>query len=227
MKKSGNIIWGVVLIAVGIIFALNALEITNIDVFFDGWWTLFIIVPCAIGIIQKKDIIENIIGIVIGVFLLLCSRDILDFSMLWKLCVPAIIILIGCKLIFGNLFERKSDKVSEKISSEGKEIKKCCATFSSANLVVSGETFSSAELDAVFGGVVCDIKNAVIEEDCVIKASAIFGGIDIMLPENVNVKINSNSIFGGISNKNKNQFNKELPTLYINGTCMFGGIELK
>ena len=35
--KSNNIIWGFILIAVGIIFGLNALDITDINIFFDGW----------------------------------------------------------------------------------------------------------------------------------------------------------------------------------------------
>ena len=49
MKKSSSIIWGIVLIIIGAVFALNSLDITDIDIFFDGWWTLFIIVPSAIG----------------------------------------------------------------------------------------------------------------------------------------------------------------------------------
>ena len=44
MKNVSNLLWGFVLIVLGIIFGLNSLEITNINVFFDGWWTLFIIV---------------------------------------------------------------------------------------------------------------------------------------------------------------------------------------
>lgn len=54
MKKISNVIWGVVLIAVGVLFALNALSITHIDMFFDGWWTLFIIVPCTVGLFKDK-----------------------------------------------------------------------------------------------------------------------------------------------------------------------------
>ena len=36
MKKISSVIWGIVLIAAGALFALNALNITNIDIFFDG-----------------------------------------------------------------------------------------------------------------------------------------------------------------------------------------------
>ena len=52
MNKLSKVIWGLVLIVLGIIFGLNALEITNINVFFDGWWTLFIIVPSFIDLFK-------------------------------------------------------------------------------------------------------------------------------------------------------------------------------
>jgi len=76
MKKLSSVIWGIVLIAGGAIFALNALNITNIDIFFDGWWTLFIIVPCAVGLFTEREKTGNIIGIAVGIFLLLCCQDI-------------------------------------------------------------------------------------------------------------------------------------------------------
>ena len=64
MKKISSIIWGIVLIAAGALFALNALNITDIDIFFDGWWTLFIIVPCAVGLFTEYEKTGNIIGII-------------------------------------------------------------------------------------------------------------------------------------------------------------------
>ena len=60
MKRVTKILWGVVLIAAGVIFALNALDITDIDVFFDGWWTLFIIVPCTVGIFTEREKTGNV-----------------------------------------------------------------------------------------------------------------------------------------------------------------------
>lgn len=225
MKKFSSVIWGIVLIAVGAIFALNALNITNIDVFFDGWWTLFIIVPCTVGLFTDREKTGNIIGLAIGVFLLLCCQDILSFSMLWKLLVPAIIVLIGLKLIFNGLFGNKANEIIAKIKQNGGEVKAGCATFSGCDLNYDGEIFEGAELTAVFGGVECDLRNAVIEKDCAIQVSAIFGGIDILVSDNVNVKVNSNCIFGDISNKTS--VHNGAPTIYVNGTCMFGGVEIK
>ena len=212
MKKISKILWGAVLIAIGVIFSLNAFGITDIKVFFDGWWTLFIIVPCFIGIFTDREKTGNIIGLLIGLFLLLCCQNVLSFGMLWKLAIPAVIVIIGLKLILGGLFGDRAVKMISESRQKGDNIKIGCATFSGQDMNFDGEVFSGAELTAIFGGVECDLRTAIIEKDCAITASAIFGGIDIYVPDYVNVKINSNSIFGGVSGKNKRpQFRAELP----------------
>lgn len=227
MKKISKILWGIALITVGVIFALNAFGITDIEIFFDGWWTLFIIVPCFIGIFSEREKTGNIIGLTIGVFLLLCCQNVLGFDMLWKLAIPAIIVIIGLKLILGAVFGDKAIKLLESSKQSGENIRIGCATFSGQDLNFDGEEFSGAELTAVFGGVKCDLRNAVINKDCAITATSVFGGITIFVPDYVNVKVNSNSIFGGVSDKNHRPSVQGAVTVYINATCMFGGVEIK
>jgi hypothetical protein len=48
-RRIGRIVWGIALVIVGVIFALNVLGITEIKIFFDGWWALFIIVPSFVS----------------------------------------------------------------------------------------------------------------------------------------------------------------------------------
>lgn len=225
MKKTSSVLWGIVLIVAGVIFALNVFNITDIDIFFDGWWTLLIIVPCAIGLFTEREKTGNIIGIVIGVVLLLCCQDILSFSMLWKLLVPAIIVIVGLKMVLTGLFGNKANEIMKQLRLEGKEPKAGCAVFSGCDMNYDGQVFEGAELTAVFGGVECDLRNAVIEKDCAVQVSAIFGGIDILVPSNINVKVSSNSIFGGVSNKTAAHQNA--PTIYVSGICMFGGVDIK
>ncbi len=82
-------------------------------------------------------------------------------------------------------------------------------------------------MNAIFGGVELDLREAIIEEDIVINATVAFGGIDISVPGNVNVKVSNIPIFGGVSNKAGRTYNESLPTIYVNSTCMFGGIDIK
>lgn len=227
MNKTSKILWGLVLIMVGGIFSLNAFGLTDIKVFFDGWWTLFIIVPCFVGIFNEREKTGNIIGLLIGVFLLLCCQDVLSFGILWKLVVPAIIIILGLKLILTAIHGDKAVKLIAESRKTGNNFKIGCATFSGQDMNFSGEVFEGAELNAIFGGVKCDISQAIIEKDCAITASAIFGGIDIYIPDNVNVKITSNSIFGGVDEKKHRPYIEGAVTLYISATCIFGGVEIK
>ncbi len=227
MKKANRIIWGVLLVLAGGILALKSLNILNIDIFFDGWWTLFIIVPSIVGLINERDKTGSIIGLIVGVVLLLCARDILNFDMLWKLVFPAIIIIVGLKLVFGGVFNGKSDKIMAEMKADGTNVVNGFAAFSGQDLYFNNEVFNGAELNAVFGGIKCDLRGAIIEKDCVINASAIFGGIDIFVPDYVNIKVRSNSLFGGVSDGKHTNSPNNTVTLYINGTGLFGGVEIK
>ncbi len=227
MKKSNRIIWGVVLVLLGLFYALKALGVLVGSLFFSGWWTLFIIIPCLIGLFTDRDKFGNVFGLLLGIFLLLCCQDVLSFSLLFKLAVPIIIVIIGVKMIFGGFANRRSNALIQEMNKNGHEMKSGFAAFSGNTLNFDGEVFEGVELNAVFGGVKCDISHAIIEKDCVINANATFGGIDIILPDRVNLKIASNSLFGGVSNKRPVFVSTDAPTIYINCTCMFGGVDLK
>lgn len=67
MKKVEHILWGLVFIAAGLIIGGNSLGIIDVNLFFNGWWTLFIIVPCFISLLTEKEKTGNIIGLVIGI----------------------------------------------------------------------------------------------------------------------------------------------------------------
>ncbi len=229
MNKFGNILWGIVFIVIGVIFGLNATGVTNIDIFFDGWWTLFIIVPCFIGIFKEKDKTGNLIGLLIGIILLLCSQDYIGFDMIWKLAFPAVLVIIGVSFIFKDTFSAKINDEIKKINAENVNAQKgeYCATFSTQRVNFDGEEFNGTTLTSVFGSTYCDLRNAVINSDQVINCSATFGGIDILLPDDVKVKVKSNSIFGGVSDKKSRSKDKDAKTIYINATCLFGGVDLK
>lgn len=225
MNKVSNFLWGLVLIVIGVIFGLNALEITDINIFFDGWWTLFIIIPSFIGLFKDEDKTGSLIWLAIGVCLLLGCQDYISFDLIWKLMIPAILVIIGLSIIFKDVLNSKVKKEIKKLNKNGS--KEYAATFGGQTVDFSKEEFEGCSLTAVFGGVKCDLRESIIKEDTVINASSIFGGITIYVPENVNVKINSTPIFGGVSDERKNKTKDNEHTIYINATSIFGGVEIK
>lgn len=227
MKKFGNILWGLVFIAVGLIIGLNAMGITNINIFFKGWWTLFIIVPSFIGIFKEENKTWSTIWLVIGIVLLLCTRDILSFAIIGKLVFPFILVMIGLSFIFKDMFQSKVNEKIKKLNTERVDGENFCATFGGVKSNFNGQEFKGANVDAIFGGVELDLSDAIINHDQIINANAIFGGVDIKAPKGVNIKVKSTPIFGGVSNKLKNDYNESLPTIYINAFCLFGGVDIK
>ncbi|MBQ8496302.1 MAG: hypothetical protein IJ489_02470 [Clostridia bacterium] len=243
MSKLKNYIWGILLILLGALVAVDAMGIREINFFFDGFWTLFIIIPCAVGLLTENDKKGDLIGLVIGVFLLLVCRDIVDIDMLWKLLVPAILIIIGISIIFKGNSDKKFNAKVKNLHPKASY----CAIFSGEDLNFNGAPFEGAELNAIFGGMKLDLRNALIDSDVVIHASAVFGGIDIYVPQNLNVKVQSSSLFGGVSGADnfRNPKTKQdqtfagsdaptlritpeqMPTVYIKASCIFGGVTLK
>ena len=219
MKKSKGIIWGVVLILIGIVLGGNALDLFHVDVFFDGWWTLFIIVPCIFGLVSDRDKTGSLVGLVVGILLLLSCQNIIDFDVIWKLIVPIIIVGIGLSLILKNTTDKKEAKA---ISCDDEVY----ATFSAQKVNVENE-FKGTNLNAIFGGIELDLSKAKIKNDVVINTTAVFGGIDIKVPEDVNVKVKSTCIFGGVDDDDRKVEGEKKKTIYINATCIFGGVDIK
>ena len=225
MKQFRKILWGCIFLAAAIVIALNSFNIIDFDIFFDGWWTLFIIVPSLAGLIENKNKSDSLWGLLIGFLLLLCAQDILDWDLLWKLALPIIIAVIGIKMIVSAFRKNKSARVISKIKVEGRDVQSGVAVFCGTELDFDNTVFDGADLVAVFGGVDCDIRHAIIDRDVVINATCVFGGIDIKVSDNVKVVNNTTCVFGGVDVRNSNP---NAPyTLYIEGTCMFGGVDVK
>lgn len=224
-SKLSNLLWGLFFVLIGIGFAGNALWGWGFTLFFDGWWTLFIIVPCTISLIQNGFRAWPFGGLVIGIFLLLADRGIVDGDILAKLIVPFIFILIGLSIIFKNILLREYSH-HKNVQYQG-GTSEYSAIFAGRRDRITGEKFMGTTINAIFGGIDLDLRNAIIDEDIIINASAIFGGINIFVPTNVKVKISNVPIFGGVDCKYNDSTDPNAPTILINSTCMFGGIDVK
>lgn len=225
MKNLRRIIWGIIFVAAAVVIALNSFGIINFDIFFDGWWTLFIIVPSFAGLIENKNKMSSLSGLGIGILLLLCAQDILDWDIIWKIALPIIIGVIGIKMIVSSFRKEKTSRIVNNIKTEGRDMQSGFAVFSGTELNFDDVVFDGAELTAVFGGVECDLTKAIIDRDCVIKVTCAFGGIDIRVPDNVKVVNNVACIFGGVDVDKSN--NNAPYTLYIEGVCTFGGVDIE
>ena len=225
MKNLSRILWGIVLIFIGVIWGLNRTGVADINIFFAGWWTLFIIVPSIISLFESSsNKTSSIIFLVIGILLLLAAQGVFEFEILWEILLPAIVILIGLSLIFGH---KVDFNVKEKTKClDSKDTESIFAAFGEQNVSKSGEKFEKANLNAIFGAVKLDLRDAKLEKETIIGAWAIFGGIEILAPEDCIVKVKATPVFGGVSNERKNNEDAK-KTIYIEAYAIFGGLDIK
>lgn len=205
MKKIENTVIGLIFIIIGVIIGLNAFHITNIDLFFDGWWTLFIIVPCFFGLFKDQDKTGNIIGLIVGIYLLLYCQGLIDFQLAWKLVVPVIFVLIGLKMIFKDTFNKKKPHQN----------------------IYDNQLYTGGNYDVTFNGLILDLTKAYLNEETNITISTLFGGVDLYLPDDVNIQIQSSNFLGGVDLHKRENKIENTKVIYLNARCIFGGINIK
>ncbi len=215
MKKS-NVVWGCLLILLGVVFGLNALEIASINIFFKGWWTLFIIIPSLVGLLEDRDKKSNFIFLIVGIILLLASRGIIDFALVGKLIVPLILVMIGLLLVF-----KREDKDFKSFVVNDKE--EVCVTFSEQKVSIDDE-ITNRKASAIFGKLTLDLSNAKIKKETNIRVEAVFGSVEVLLPQGVDLKVKATPIFGSVNNTYNGTGNK---TVYIIADAIFGGVTIK
>lgn len=81
---------------------------------------------------------------------------------------------------------------------------------------------------ALFGGIDLDLTEAILEDrDVTIYATAIFGGIDITVPDGVSVRTSGAGIFGGFDGVNDDGGAPDGPVIHVTGMAIFGGVDVK
>lgn len=99
MKNSKRFLWGIVFIIIGVLIACDTLGVIDFNLFFNGWWTLIIILPCLIGLLTEKDKVGNATFLTVGIILLLKEQGIINFDILVKLIVPVSLISYGIYML--------------------------------------------------------------------------------------------------------------------------------
>ncbi|MBA8793445.1 hypothetical protein FHX74_001050 [Friedmanniella endophytica] len=81
---------------------------------------------------------------------------------------------------------------------------------------------------ALFGGIDLDLRDAVLESQTVeISGIWCFGGLDIKVPEGMEVRDQTVGIFGGSDVSHVAPPTPGAPTLVIKGVALFGGVSVK
>jgi predicted membrane protein len=212
---------------------------------FISWQMLLIVL--GVGKLLKGHFTAGTLLMVIGGFFLVPVLNKIDAS--WIGTVPAdfvhlywpvLLIVAGAFIFLGWLFpksglfcchrerhHRFGQRVDNSIDSGYVESNNI---FGSGEHIVLDSEFKGGEINSVFGGTKLDLRKTSLREGTTtLEVNVVFGGVEIFIPSNWNVVIRMDSILGGFVDKRYGGSEEvdSTRTLVINGSCVFGGGELK
>ncbi|MDE7325654.1 MAG: cell wall-active antibiotics response protein [Lachnospiraceae bacterium] len=116
MKKgSTGAVWGLLMIVGGILLAGKILHWFEFELFFNGWWSLFLIIPSAVNFMTgQKNRSRSLRCLIFGVMLLMAAQGFIEYRMLFPLLVAAFLILSGCRMMFSGGKEPQGNRRGEK-----------------------------------------------------------------------------------------------------------------
>ena len=112
------------------------------------------------------------------------------------------------------------------IGEVGKRI--CCSVhYGGDEYIYRGEVFHAARLDTFCGGIRMDLREAIIREEEEIEIHTFYGGIELFVPQTVNVVVKSRSFIGGVGNHASRIAGKETHCLHIIADNFLGGVGIQ
>lgn len=224
-SRSHGVWVGLLLIVLGVLFLSDTFQIINFGRLIARWWPLILI---AIGIIQLngRDRSGGLFLLIIGVLFLLTQLHIFSWGQIWRFW-PVILIVIGVGLLLKHAPSKKSDRgfdFSADTDSDADRIK-LDSVFSNTERRIQSQQLRSGELDAVFGSLRVDLRQVKIApEGCTLTTDAVFGTIDLFLPQNVNLNFQVSQFLG--HSENRAVSTTTGPILTIRGDAVFGNIRV-
>ncbi|MFW5780523.1 MAG: LiaF transmembrane domain-containing protein [Bacillota bacterium] len=205
------LIWGIALIVVGVIILLNMANVLNVNIW--SYIIGFLFLFGGISAITNSQ--KNMFGyflIILGIFIILRKALNWDFSLLY--IIPIILIIAGVSFLINVI-------TSDKIKASGNAF----VVFSGREDTSFPPDYQGSNITCFFGGYEIDLREHKFVNDLSFNIFTMFGGAEIIVPENVNIVIKPTAILGGVSNVTKNTQQNEF-TVYVNALCLLGGVEV-
>jgi len=221
-----SVLFGILVLAAGIGLLLKNMSLIPAEtasILFS--WQMLVI---AIGFINLfgRSFIFGLVLMLIGGFFMGSEFFGLpiEFS---KVFWPSLIILAGVGLVFGSINKFRIKNRWFKSSNNVDHIDEV-SVFGGAERNIVSESFKGGKILAVFGGSKFDLTRCKLADEKIeIELVLVFGGTQLIVPADWNVKIETMSILGGFSDKRNTASIDYKKTVILKGVAVLGGGEIK
>jgi predicted membrane protein len=223
-RLTPQLLLGLIIIGIGLVFTLDNLGVANF-VDYIRYWPLALVAVGLLKLHQARETGGTLAGFLLiaaGAWLLLGSFGIVHVRVrqLW----PMILVFFGATLVWQGLHARQ----------------RASGTAGDANSTISGlavlggvargnnsRDFRGGDLTAVMGGCEIDLRQAAIDGEADLNVFAMWGGIEIRVPEDWTVIGRVTPILGGFEDKTRPPQGASTHRLIVRGFAIMGGVEVK
>jgi predicted membrane protein len=217
-----QLVMGVLIVVVGLLFTLENVGVIDGHDYLRYWPVALI----AVGLLKLWQgtggaVFGGFIFVFAGVWLLLQGMGIVAVS-LWNLW-PMLLVFAGASMVWRGM----QAHAVEGTTVDAHSTVSALAILAGVNRGNASKTFRGGDLTAIFGGCQIDLRQAAIEGEAVIDVFAMWGGIEIKVPENWSVSGRVTPILGGYEDKTRTVSDGTNQRLLVRGLVIMGGVEIK
>lgn len=228
LRKSvpGQVILGVFIIGIGVLFLLDNLNIFDFHRAVSFWPAVFIL----IGVVKLLDtrspngVLLGCVFTALGIGLTLNRLGYINFD--WRMIMPLLAIGAGAVMVFRSLTGRRTIESAMKVDEGSDSVVEVTAVLGGFERRVTSQRFRGGEVTAIMGGCELDLRNSSIEGEAVVNVFVAMGGITLKVPPDWTVILHGTPIMGGFDEKTITPPNN-LKRLIIKGYAIMGGVEVR
>lgn len=223
---TSQVLMGVLVIAVGLLFFLDNLDIIHIGDALAFWPLVFIFAGVAklLDTTTPDGYLIGLGAVGLGVALILERLDIIDFS--WRAAWPLVLIAVGAMLVYrGSVARRPAHGLVEDGTGEDTKVVDVTAVLGGFDRRVRTQDFRGGEVTAVMGGCELDLRGSSISGEAVINVFAFWGGVSLKVPADWTVVLQGTPIMGGFDEKTATPPDNS-KRLIIRGYAIMGGVDV-
>lgn len=203
----GDKFFGLVLLAIGVGYIGDLCNAWQFTIFFPGWWTMFIILPSVVSILNYGIHFWNVVSTLFGVALLLSSNDIFDMKYAMKFLLPIFLILWGLSILFGRkkwYHDFKSDFSKEghgynTWNDSGADVDQGVHFATNRRFLHKGK-IKTYHGETVFASQVIDLRDADLSDTFQFEHENVFGRTQIIVNEDIKPLLHIENVLSGVHN---------------------------
>lgn len=229
--QRAGVLFGSVVLAVGVILLLNQQGILDAAQIFPFFWPVVFLAGGLLSLTRSTASGGRVWGGILTTAGILMFLDRLgyarfSFHALW----PLVLIGVGLTLVWRTL-EGNAPASSGSSPVPDANLVNQFAAFGGGELKSDAKDFRGGEVLTVFGGYQVDLRKAAIARSpAILHANAMFGGIEIRVPRTWRVVLDGLPLLGGYSDETEHpdaQGGAPVPELIVKGFASFGGVVVK